>query len=223
MTTANNIQMATYQATPTKKNNEIKEAGKMTHDNNIHGHKSLVSNFIRTNRAILAGLLIGGAIAAASMLPGNASADNPARPVGDPESAATIGAGNTANVMDMDLLDPGFYDAKLIPSSNTGSAFDLDLLDPGIYDAKLIPSSSTGSAFDIDLLDPGFYDAKLVSVSSVWESPGFDPYEDMPSKVIRSSNTGSAFDMDLLDPGIYDAKLVSTSPSLEGLESDNII
>ena len=89
--------------------------------------------------------------------------------------------------------------------------------------SKVIRSSNTGSAFDMDLLDPGIYDAKLARVSSVWESPGFDPYEDMPSKVIRSSNTGSAFDMDLLDPGFYDAKVVNTSPSLEGLESDNII
>ena len=55
MTTATNIQMATNQATPTMANSKIKEAGKMTHDNNIQGPKSLVSNFIGTNRAILAG------------------------------------------------------------------------------------------------------------------------------------------------------------------------
>ena len=68
MTTATNIQMATRN----EANSDIKEAGKMTNEINIHGPKSLVSNLIRTNRAILAGLLIGGMIGAASLLPGNA-------------------------------------------------------------------------------------------------------------------------------------------------------
>ena len=238
MTTANNIQMATLK----EANGDIKEAGKMTNENDIHGPKSLVSNFMRTNRAILAGLLIGGMIAAASVLPGNASADTPARPVGDPEAAAKI-----THTFDMDLLDPGFYDARVIRASNSAHGFDMDLLDPGFYDAKVIRSSSTAHSFDIDLLDPGFYDAKLVRTSSVWQSPGFDPYEDVAAKlvrssstanvidmdlldpgfydakVIRTSSTANVIDMDLLDPGFYDAKLVRTSPSWEGLQDDNII
>ena len=132
MTTSTNIQMATLN----EAKSEIKEAGKMTNAINIHGPKSLVSNFIRTNRAILAGLLIGGMIAAATMLHGNASEDTPARPVGDPEAAAI-----TANVMDMDLLDPGFYEAKVIRSGNSAHGFDMDLLDPGVYDAKAVRTS----------------------------------------------------------------------------------
>ncbi|MCI0864817.1 MAG: hypothetical protein J4N69_11300, partial [Chloroflexi bacterium] len=83
-------------------------------------------------------------------------------------------------------------------------------------------NSSTG-AFDMDLLDPGIYDAKLVRTSSVWESPGFDPYEDVAAKSVRTGSTAHGFDMDLLDPGIYDAKLVSTSSDLGGLHDDNII
>ncbi len=217
MTTATNIQMATLN----EANSDFKEAGNMTNENNIHGPRSLVSNFIRNNGAILAGLLIGGMIAAASMLPGNASADTPARPFSDIEAAAV-----TANVIDMDLLDPGFYETKLARTS------------------------STANVIDMDLLDPGFYDAKLVSTSSVWESPGFDPYEDLAAKVIRTSSTANVIDMDLLDPGFYDAKVirsgntanvidmdlldlldpgfydakvVRTSPSWEGLQEDNII
>ena len=242
MRTATNIQTATNQATITEANSDIKEAGKMTNENNIHGINSLVSNALKTNRAtsIIAGLLIGGMIAAASMLPGNASADTPARPVGDPESAAKI-----THTFDMDLLDPGFYDAKVIRTSNTANVMDMDLLDPGFYiaklvstsrvwespgfdpyediDAKVIRTSNTANVTDMDLLDPGFYNAKLVSTTRVWESPGFDPYEDIEAKVVRTSSTAHAFDMDLLDPGIYDAKLVSNSPSLEGLQEDNII
>ena len=154
----------------------------MTNENNIHSPGSLVSNALGTNRAttIIAGLLIGGMIAAASMLPGTASADTPARPVGDPESSVSISASNTANVIDMDLID-------------------MDLIDPGFYDAKLVITTNPASIFDMDLLDPGFYNAKLASNSRVWESPGFDPYENVA------------------------AKLVSTSPSLEGLQEDNII
>ena len=88
----------------------------------------------------MVGLVVGGAIAAAFLLPGIASADNPARPVGQVESSVFIPASSTANVIDMDFLEPGFYDSKLI-STNTGSSFGMDLLDPGIYDAKLARTS----------------------------------------------------------------------------------
>ena len=51
-----------------------------------------------------------------------------------------IPTSNLANVIDMDFLDPGFYDAKFVRTS-TGPGFDLDLLDPGFYNAKLVNSS----------------------------------------------------------------------------------
>ncbi len=197
METAMNIQMATQATTGQNENNSKMEAAIMT-----------VKNIIQNKTQILAGLVVGGMMAVAFMLPGNASADNSARPLGQVESSAFIPASATANVIDMDIIDPGFYDAKLI-SNNKAHGFDMDLLDPGIYDAKLVSTSSvwesdgvdpyenvalksviknTGSSFDMDLLDPGFYDAKLIS-----------------------ANTGSSFDMDLLDPGFYDAKLARTS------------
>ena len=72
--------------------------------------------------------------------PGNASADNPARPVGQVESSVLIPTSNLANVIDMDFLDPGFYDAKFVRTS-TGHGFDMDLLDPGFYNAELVNSS----------------------------------------------------------------------------------
>ncbi len=140
MKAANNIQTAANRATQTEANSNIKEAGKMTNEINIQGINSLVSNALRTNRVTktMAGLMIGGMIAAVSLLPGNSSADTSARPAGDP---ATVVA--TANFMDMDLLDPGFYDAKLVKvSSNTGNVMDMDLLDPGFYDAKLVSNST---------------------------------------------------------------------------------
>ena len=235
MKTAMNIQMTGAGANG---NNSKMEATIMKAQPNIQ-------NIIQSNTKLLAGLVVGGMIAAASMLPGSASADNPARPVGQVESAVLTPTSTTANVIDMDFLEPGFYDAKLARSNSSTGAFDMDLLDPGIYDAKLVrtssvwespgfdpyedvaaksvrSNSSTG-AFDMDLLDPGIYDAKLVRTSSVWESPGFDPYEDVAAKSVRTGSTAHGFDMDLLDPGIYDAKLVTTSSDLGGLHDDNII
>ena len=38
----------------------------------------------------------------------------------------------------------------------------------------------------MDLLDPGVYDAKLGRTFSVWQSPGFDPYEDVAAKLISA-------------------------------------
>ena len=106
----------------------------------------------------------------------------------------------------------------MIPTSNLANVIDMDFLDPGFYNAKFV-RTSTGHGFDLNLLDPGIYDAKLARVSSVWESDGVDPYENV-AKVIR---TNSGMDMALLDPGFYNAKLVNSSRSIEGLQEDNII
>ena len=51
-----------------------------------------------------------------------------------------IPTSNLANVIDMDFLDPGFYDAKFVRTS-TGHGFDMGLLDPGFYNAELVNSS----------------------------------------------------------------------------------
>ncbi len=184
MKTAMNIQMATQETTGQNENNNKMEAAIMT-----------IKNIIQNKTQILAGLVVGGMMAVAFMLPGAASADNSARPLSQVESSVFIPGSTTANVIDMDIIDPGFYDAKLI-SNNRAHGFDMDLLDPGIYDAK------------------------LVGTSSVWESDGVDPYENVALKSVRN---GSAMDMDLLDPGFYDAKLVRTSNGIEGLQEDNII
>ncbi len=227
METAMNIQITTQATKGQNENNSKMEAATMT-----------LKNIIQNKTQILAGLVVGGMMAVAFMLPGAASADNPGRPLSQVESSVFIPTSSTANVIDMDIIDPGFYDAKSI-SNNKAHGFDMDLLDPGIYDAKLVSASSvwesdgvdpyenvalktvrTGSAMDMDLLDPGFYDAKLVSTSSVWESDGIDPYENVALKSVR---TGSAMDMDLLDPGFYDSKLVRGSNGIEGLQEDNII
>jgi len=49
-----------------------------------------------------------------------------------------IPTSNLANVIDMDFLDPGFYDAKFV---RTNSGMDMGLLDPGFCNAKLVNSS----------------------------------------------------------------------------------
>ena len=74
--------------------------------------------------------------------------------------------------MDLDLLDPGVYDAKL---ARTSSVWESDGVDP--YENVEFKSviSNTGNSFDLDLLDPGIYEAKLARTSSVWESDGVDP------------------------------------------------
>ena len=167
MKTVMNIQMATQETTGQNENNSKLEAAIMT-----------IKNHIQDKTQILAGLVVGGMMAVAFMLPGAASADNPARPLVQVESSVFIPTSTTANVIDMDIIDPGFYDAKLI-SNNKAHGFDMDLLDPGIYDAKLI------------------------STSSVWESDGVDPYENVALKSVR---TGSAMATDLPDPASYDAK-----------------
>ena len=218
--------MAALKKTGQNENNNKMEAAIMTVQSNIQ-------SIIKNKAQILARLFAGGTMAVTFMLPGNASADNPTRPVGQVESSVLIPTSNLANVTDMDFLDPGFYDAKFVRTS-TGHGFDLDLLDPGVYDAKLARVSSvwesggvdpyenvaskvirTNSGMDMDLLDPGFYNTTTRS----WESDGVDLYENV-AKVIR---TNSGMDMGLLDPGFYNAKLVNSSRNIEGLQEDNII
>jgi hypothetical protein len=151
-------QMAEQETTGQNENNNKMEAAIMTVQNHIQG-------IIQNKTQILAGMVVGGMMAVAFMLPGNASADSPARPVGQVESSFFVPASNTAYATDMDFLEPGFYNKLII--ANTGTAYDMDLLDPGIYDAK------------------------LARTSSVWESDGVDPYEDVEFKSVISS-TGSS-------------------------------
>ena len=188
MKTAMNIQTA---AQATKGQNELNSKMEAA----IMAARTNIQSIIENKTQILAGIVVGGMMAAAFMLPGNASADNPAGPVGQVVSSIFIPSSTTANSINMDILEPGFYDSKLVRNSKA-------------------------HGFDMDLIDPGIYDAKLVSASSVWESDGVDPYENVALKSVR---TGSAMDMDLLDPGFYDAKLVSASNGIEGLQEDNII
>ena len=135
MKTTMNIQSA---AQATEEQNELNSkmvAAIMTARTNIQG-------IIENKTQILAGIVVGGMMAAAFMLPGNASADNPARPVGQVESSIFISSSTTASVIYMDFLEPGFYDSKLV-RNNKAHGFDMDLLDPGFYDAKL-PRTSNG-------------------------------------------------------------------------------
>ena len=134
MNTATNIQLADRGPNEINENSNNREATIMKARSNIQG-------IIQNNTKILAGIIVGGMMAAAYMPPGNASADIPSRPVGDPGSTAYVSAGNAANVTDIDLIDPGFYDSKSFRTANTANLFDMDLIDPGFYDAKTVGAS----------------------------------------------------------------------------------
>ena len=99
----------------------------------------------------------------------------------------------------------------MIPTSDLANVIDIDFLNPGFYDAEFV-RTSTRHVFNLDLLDSGIYDAKLGHISSAWESDGVDPYENV-AKVIRPN---SGMDMNLLDPGFYNAKLVNSFRSILG-------
>jgi len=135
MITAMTIQMAAQKNGQNENNKSTSmEAAIMTVQSNVQ-------SVIKNKAKILTGLFVVGMMAVTFMLPGNASADNPARPVGQVESSILIPTSNLAYVINMDFPDPGFYNAKFVHTS-TGHGFDLDLLDPGIYDAKLARVSS---------------------------------------------------------------------------------
>jgi len=133
MKTAMDIQMAAQKTTGRTKTTSM-EAAIMTVQSNIQ-------SVIKNKAKILTGLFVVGMMAVTFMLQGNASADNPARPVGQVESSVLIPTSNLANVINIDFPDPGFYNAKFVHTI-TGHGFDLDLLDRGIYDAKLARVSS---------------------------------------------------------------------------------
>ena len=150
-------------------------------------------NHIQSKTQILAGLVAGGMMGVAFILPGTASADESARPLGQVESSVFAPA-STNHAIDMDIIEPSFYDEKLI-------------------------SNSVAHGDDMDLLDPGFYDAKLISASSM-EKRWRRPYENVAAKRVR---TGNSYDMDLIDPGFYDSKVTLRSNGIESLQEDNII
>ena len=70
---------------------------------------------------------------------------------------------NTGSTMDLDLLDPGVYDAKL---ARTSSVWESDGVDPYENVEFKSVTKTAGRGFDLDLLDPGIYEAKLVRTSN---------------------------------------------------------
>jgi len=211
MATANRGKFRAQKEMNTEGEKEMK--GRLVHttgNSNTNGGIEM-TNEITLNKAIfsvkqvLGTLALGAMLLTAVFLPsGTISADEPARPLIP-----------NYYLYDMDLLDPGIYDAKVVRSGNAARGFDMDLLDPGFYDAKVVRAGNAARGFDMDLLDPGIYDAKVVRAGNA--ARGFDMdlldpgiYE---AKVVRSGNSAQGFDMDLLDPGIYDAKAVRSGNS----------
>jgi hypothetical protein len=122
MTTATNIQTATNPAT--QENNKFEVQAKMTITDHING-------IIRNNTKTLTGIIIGGLIAAATILPGIASADELARPATETEAASsiTVTTLNFPNVDDYDSLVPAI---KTVTNLEFPSVDDYDSLVPSI-------------------------------------------------------------------------------------------
>ena len=133
MKTAMNIQMATQGTTG-------ETTGQNENRSKIKAANMTTKHHIQSKTEMLAGLVVGGMMGVAFMPPGTASADESARPLGQVESSVFAPA-STNHAIDMDIIEPSFYDEKLI-SNSVAHGDDMDLLDPGFYDAKLISASS---------------------------------------------------------------------------------
>ena len=146
MTTANNIQMATNPAN--KENNKFEVQTKMTITDHING-------IIRNNTKALTGIIIGGLIAAATILPGIASADELARPASDGAAASSI----TTTGLEFPSVDD--YDS-LTP--NIKSVTNLEFPSVDDYDS-LVPSIKTVT--NLEFLSVDDYDSLVPSIKTV--------------------------------------------------------
>jgi len=221
MTTNSNILLATNKATLTMAN-KVKETAKMTIENNIHRIKTLSSYTRRNNRAaiLVAGLIIGGMIAAASIFPGNSSSDTPARPAVAMADVTRL----YTDVTSVDFLpepspsratvrDTGLYtnmDFLPEPSSSRATARDT-----GLYtnmDFLPEPSSSRATARDTGLYtNMDFLAEPIPAVASRgniglypdFDGFDYDPHEGLAAKLAGSSlvptNAHSAMDSPQVD------------------------
>ena len=152
MTTATNIQIANHGSTGKKDND--KEAVIMQIQSNIQG-------IIQNNAKVLAGIVVGGMIAAASIFPGNASADSPARPSAEVEGASPISS-TGLHFPEVDDWVSLTYSEKLVTN------FDFPEVDDWValtYSEKLVASkfASPFDAPDADDLATVTHSEKLVS------------------------------------------------------------
>ena len=169
MTAAKNIQMATSPAN--KENNKFEVQTKMTITDHING-------ILRTNTKTLTGIIIGGLIAAATILPGIASADELARPATETEAASSITLTNLEfpNVDDYDSLVPAI---KSVTNLEFPSVDDYDSLVPSI---KSVTNLEFPSVDDYDSLVPA-----IKSVTNL-EFPSVDDYDSLVPAIKSVTN-----------------------------------
>ena len=143
MTTKTNIQRELNQENSTKANDD-KEMKIMTPKININGSDSLASQNRKTNRFnnLFAGLIIGGMMMAASILPGAASADSPARSASD-DLAYSVTA--TTGATEVDSWVSLTYQPKLVQSNIVSP--EVDAWTTLTYSEKLV-ASKFASPFD---------------------------------------------------------------------------
>ena len=99
MTTTSNIQVADNRITGNSENNSDKEAA-------IMQIKSNIQNIFQSNAKVLAGLIVGGMILTASILPVGASADSPLIPIADIDAVSSTTKMEFPDIDDYDSLSP---------------------------------------------------------------------------------------------------------------------
>jgi len=152
MTTATNIKMANNPAT--QENNKFEVQAKMTITNHING-------IIRNNTETLTGIIIGGLIAAATILPGIASADVLARPATETEASSSI------TVTNLEFPSVDDYDS-LVPAIKSATAMSFPNVDD--YDS-LVPAIKSVTA--MSFLNVNDYDSLLKTITTL-EFPSED-------------------------------------------------
>jgi len=196
MTTASNSQMAD-RGTAGKSTN--KESAMMKVRSNIQG-------IIRANAMVLAGIIIGVMIAAASMFPGSASAESPPRPVSEGEGAS-FRISSSVQTTEIDDWVSLTYQPKLAFSNIVGPEVDnwISLT----YQPKLALSNTTGP--EVDNWVALTYQPKLVK-SSTGTPEGDDWVSLTYAEKLVASKFASPFDSpevdDLVDLS-YGGKLVA--------------
>ena len=99
MTTTSNIQVADNRITGNSENNSDKEAV-------IMQIKSNIQNIFQSNAKVLAGLIVGGMILTASILPVGASADSPLIPIVEIDAVSSTTKMEFPGIDDYDSLSP---------------------------------------------------------------------------------------------------------------------
>ena len=128
-----------------------------------------IRGIIQNNSKFLAGVIVGGMIAAASILPWGASAESPAKPAADVGAASSISS-QGQHFLEVDHWVSLTYSEKLVPA-NAPSAMDSTEVDDWAtltYSEKLVPANapSAMNSTEVDDWVTLTYSEKLVPTNA---------------------------------------------------------